>query len=93
MEINHKTGRQREFKVTGVVEGWERIDVPAGLFEALKIVLQTEIVEGGQRSHSTDISWYVLSIRRTVKSELIGQEASSGIEEKKVVKLIAYHLQ
>ena len=58
MEINHKTGRQREFKVTGVVEGWERIDVPARLFEALKIVLQTEIVEGGQRSHSTDISWY-----------------------------------
>lgn len=77
MEINHKTGRQREFKVTGVVEGWERVEVPAGSFESLKIVLKTEIVDGDQRSFSTDVSWYAPSVRRTVKSELVGQDASS----------------
>jgi hypothetical protein len=93
MEINYKTQRQREFKVTGVVEGWERVEVPAGSFEALKIVLKTEIVDGDQHSYNTDVSWYAPSVRRTVKSELTGQDASSGTEERKVVRLIAYHLQ
>ncbi len=93
IEINHKTGRQREFKVTGVVEGWERVDVPAGSFEVLKVVLKTEIVDGDQHSYSTDVSWYAPSVRRTVKSELTGQDASSRIEGRKVVRLMAYRLQ
>ncbi|MEI2780127.1 MAG: caspase family protein [Candidatus Competibacter sp.] len=93
IELNTKTQRQREFKVSGSVEGWERVDVPPGSFEAFKIVLKTEIVDGANRTFSTDVSWYAPSIRRTVKSELTGQEASSGTEEQKVVRLVSYQLR
>ena len=88
----------REFKskigsINGAVVGWEKVQVPAGEFEALKIVLNTEVKDADKVSSGTDISWYVPALRRSVKSELVGHDMSTGQEEKKIVRLISYKVQ
>ena len=93
IETDKKTGRQRQHTIIGIVEGWEKVVVPAGEFEALKIVLKTEVKDGDKVSPGTDISWYVPALRRSVKSELIGLDVSTGLEEKKIVRLLSYHIQ
>jgi hypothetical protein len=49
--------------------------------------------DGDKVSPGTDISWYVPALRRSVKSELIGLDVSTGLEEKKIVRLLSYHIQ
>jgi hypothetical protein len=93
IETDKKTGRQRQHTIIGIVEGWEKVVVPAGEFEALKIVLKTEVKDGDKVSPGTDASWYVPALRRSVKSELIGLDVSTGLEEKKTVRLLSYHIQ
>ena len=93
VETDKKTGRQRQHAVSGTVVGWEKISVPAGVFDALKIVLHTEVKDGENVSPGTDISWYVPSLRRSVKSELTGLDSATGMQEKKIVRLLSYQLQ
>ena len=92
-ETDKKTGHQRHHTISGTVEKWEKIQVPAGEFEALKIVLKTEIKDNGKVLPGTDVSWYVPALRRSVKSELSGLNTSSGRKEKKIIRLLSYHIQ
>jgi len=92
-ETDMKTKRQRQHTINGTVIGCEKVQVPAGEFEALKIVLKTEVKEADLVSPGTDVSWYVPALRRSVKSELTGQDASTGQEEKKIIRLLTYHIQ
>ena len=63
-----------------------------GEFEALKIVLKTEVKDGDKVSPGSDVSWYVPALRRSVKSELSGLDVSTGIVEKKIIRLLSYHV-
>ena len=83
IETNKKSGQQRLHTISGTVEGWEKVQVPAGDFDALKIVLKTEVKDGDVVSPGSDISWYVPALRRSVKSEMFGIDVSTGREEKK----------
>ncbi len=91
-ETDKKTGHQRQHTIIGMVEGWEKVQVPAGEFEALKIVLKTEVKDGDKVSPGSDVSWYVPALRRSVKSELSGLDVSTGIVEKKIIRLLSYHV-
>ena len=93
IETDKKTKHQRRHTINGTVVGWEKVQVPAGEFEALKIVLNTEVKDADKVSAGTDISWYVPALRRSVKSELAGHDMSTGQEEKKIVRLISYKVQ
>ena len=93
IETDKKTGHQRQHTIIGTVEGWEKVQVPAGKFEALKIVIKTVVKDDDKISPGTDVSWYVPALRRSVKSELTGLDVSTGREEKKIVRLLSYHIQ
>lgn len=93
VETAQKTGRKRYFTIHGTIEGWEKVKVPAGEFDALKIILKTDIKDGDTVSTGTDISWYVPSLHRSVRTELIGRDAASGKEEKKILRLTSYHIR
>src|SRR5215510_204096 len=66
-ETNMKTGAVREHRLSATVGDWEEVTVPAGTFRALKITLQTELLDRTTAQHSTgtDISWYAPDIRRS----------------------------
>jgi len=91
-ETDKKTGHQRQHTINGTVEGWEKVQVPAGEYDALKIVLKTEVKDADNVSPGTDVSWYVPALRRSVKSELSGLDVSTGGVEKRIVRLLSYHI-
>jgi tetratricopeptide (TPR) repeat protein len=92
-ETNEKTRHKRHHTISGTVEGWEKVQVPAGDFEALRVFLKTEVKEGDKVSAGTDISWYVPALHRSVKTELTGLDPATGGEEKKIIRLLSYQIQ
>jgi hypothetical protein len=92
IETDKKTGHQRQHTLYGTVEGWEMVQVPAGEFDALKIVLKTELKDADNISTGSDVSWYVPALHRSVKSELTGQDTTTGREEKRIARLISYNV-
>ena len=93
IENNIKTGAIKEHTLSGVVGGWENISVPAGTFKALKITVNSELLDNatGQKSTGTDISWYVPELRRSVKSETASRN-SEGIVERQQIQLKQFEL-
>jgi hypothetical protein len=70
------TGRTYNTHVSGRVIGWERVRVPAGEFDALKI--ERSVFAGnmeGYRSQEeiSEIDWYVPSVRRAVRTSANSQ--------------------
>jgi hypothetical protein len=66
------TGRTYNTHVHAKVVGWERISVPAGQFDALRI--QREVFAGNSEGALTqeeirETEWYVPSVRRSVRSQ------------------------
>lgn len=59
-------------RVDGVVSGWERVRVPAGEFDALRIVRTAYHMDGiATRDHTrfNEVEWYAPSIGRSVRFE------------------------
>lgn len=76
------TGRVYNTHVYGKVVGWERITVPAGQFDALRI--QREVFAGNSDSRRTqeeirETDWYVPSVRRTVRSQTTSQHFDNSL--------------
>jgi hypothetical protein len=92
-ETNAKTGVTRTHILRARVEGLEGVTVPAGTFEAFKIALNTETIEGDKRTSGTDVSWYAPEVHRTVRSELGSLENDTGKKGLRVVQLLSYELQ
>src|SRR5262249_16810071 len=93
-ETNIKTGAVREHTLSATVGDWEEVTVPAGTFRALKITLQTELLDRttGQKSIGTDISWYVPNLRRSVKSDTSSQNFQ-GQQERQIIQLLQYDVK
>ena len=75
------TGRSYVTHVYGKVLGWERIRVPAGEFDALRV--QREVFAGnmeGPRSQEEiqETDWYVPSVRRSVRTSSNSQHFDSS---------------
>jgi hypothetical protein len=63
------------------VEGWERVTVPAGSFDALRIVRLINFEHPDVFRYSperTDIAWYAPQVGRWVKREWTGDYMSGG---------------
>ena len=93
-ETHRKTGAIKEFTLSATVGDWEEITVPAGTFRALKITLQTAILDRAtaQKSTGTDISWYAPPMRRSVKSEMTSQNFQ-GQQERQLIQLLQYDVK
>lgn len=92
-ETSAKTGATRTHIIRGRVEGQETINVPAGTFQTLKVVLNTETTDGIKRISGTDVSWYAPAARRTVRSEMESLESDTGKKGKRVVQLLSFDLR
>lgn len=89
IETDIKSGKTRTHTVTGAVIGWENISVPAGNFRAVKVSLQTEVIDSitGEVISGTDDSWFVPEIGRSVKSITSGNDG-----QKRIIQLMWYQL-
>jgi hypothetical protein len=75
------TGRSFNTHVIAKVLGWERVRVPAGDFDALKI--RREVFAGNMEGSRTqeeisEIDWYVPSVRRAVRTSANSQHFDSS---------------
>ena len=75
------TGRSYNTHVYGRVLGWERVTVPAGDFDALKI--ERSVFAGNMEGSRTqeeiqEIDWYVPSVRRAVRTSTNSQHFDSS---------------
>ena len=93
-ETDIKTGAVREHTLSATVGDWEDVSGPAGTFRAIKITIQTELLDRSteQKSTSTDISWYAPNIRRSVKSEITSQN-SQGQQERQLIHMIQHDVK
>lgn len=86
-------GTQRVHEVRAIAEGWDRVTVPAGQFDALRIVLNDDASEGGVLvSQGQDVSWYVPEVRRSVKSEETSFTPKTGERRRRTIELVEYAL-
>jgi len=92
-ETNIKTGTIRKHKISGVVGDWEDITVPAGTFHAIKVILNTEVVNPvtGEKNTGTDISWYAPDVKRSIKSEVTSRNEVDSTEQKSIAQLISFN--
>jgi hypothetical protein len=76
------TGRTYRTHVHGHVVGWERVKVPAGEFDALRI--QRQVFAGNAEYFKTqeeimETEWYVPEIRRSVRSQASSQHFDTSM--------------
>jgi hypothetical protein len=86
-----KDGRRFPMWVDGIVLGWERLKVPAGEFDALKVkrTVDFDYLEFGWRGNSyiTEYEWYAPAIKQSVRREysatyftmVYGDRGASGL--------------
>lgn len=87
-------GKQRVHNVQAKMESWETVQVPAGTFNALKIVLKDDISkDGAVVQQGQDVSWYAPDARRTVKTEETSFDPTTSEKRRRTVSLVEYSLQ
>lgn len=94
VERNIKTGKTKEFILSGLVGCWEDISVPAGTFRAIVITLQTEMIDPSQgtRIRSTDVSWYAPDVHRSIKTVSTSQDLQEN-QGNQLIQLLEYNLR
>ena len=84
-------GKQRVHDVKARMESWETVQVPAGTFNALKVVLTDDISKDGVVvQQGQDVSWYAPDVRRTVKTEESSFDPATGERRRRTVSLVEY---
>lgn len=93
VETDIKTGAQRKHTLSSTVLGSETVTVPAGTFNAIKVITKSELVDvsNGETISGSDTSWYVPELRRSVKSETASRKPD-GTEDRQIIQLIEYAL-
>lgn len=91
VELDKKSLKTRTHIVSGEVYEWGEIVVGAGKFNAIKIVVNSEVIDGEKHSSGVDVSWYAPAIGRTIRSELSGEDIE-GRQYKKLVTLSSVSL-
>lgn len=87
-------GNRRVHEVRARVESWETVEVPAGTFRALKIVLTDDISKNGVAVlQGRDESWYSPEVKRTVKTEETSLDPATGERRRRTVSLVEYSVQ
>ena len=90
VEILFPSQKRREHKVSAEVRGEELIDVPAGRYKTVRVVTKALITDGENTSETTDTSWYCHEIGRSVKTELMTRNITTGKVESRTVRLSSF---
>jgi len=87
-------GNQRLHEVRARVESWETVRVPAGTFNALRVVLTDDISKDGVLvQQGEDVSWYAPEAQRTVKTEETSFDPATGERRRRTISLVEYVLR
>jgi hypothetical protein len=87
-------GKTRVHEVRAKIESWEDVQVPAGTFNAIKVVLTDDISQDGVViQQGQDVSWYAPEARRTVKTEEMSFDPATGERRRRTVSMVDYSLQ
>jgi hypothetical protein len=88
------TGGQKLHEVHAKMESWEMVQVPAGTFRALKVVLIDDISKDGVLvQQGKDVSWYAPDVKRTVKTEESSFDPATNEPRRRTISLIEYSVQ
>jgi hypothetical protein len=90
---NSKAGKQWRYQIKGKVLNWESVRVPAGEFEALKIVVEAQYgaPDGSAvKGHLTETVWFVPMLNNYVKLEYQDADAQGRLYSRDSWELTTY---
>lgn len=92
---NPKVGKHWRYRVKGKVLDWEKIRVPAGEFDALKLVVDAyyngeEVGSNGGSGHLTETIWFVPAINNFVKMDYQDTDWQGRIFNRDSWELVSY---
>ncbi|WP_432380552.1 hypothetical protein [Duganella sp. P38] len=90
---NAKAGKQWRYQIKGKVLDWEKVRVPAGEFEALKIVVEARYGaadSGAPGGQLTETVWFVPALKHYVKLEYQDSDAQGRLYSRDSWELTAY---
>lgn len=91
-ERNIKSGVTRQHYISGNVIGWENVTTAAGTFQAMKVVLNSEVRDpsGKVTSRAQDTSWYAPRVKRSVRSVIVARDLEKDTEEQQNIEVLDY---
>lgn len=90
---NSKAGKQWRYQIKGKVMDWEKVRVPAGEFEALKIVVEAQYGAVDGSAHGgrlTETVWFVPALNHYVKLDYQDRDAQGRLYSRDSWELTAY---
>jgi hypothetical protein len=90
---NTKAGKQWLYQIKGKVVDWEKVRVPAGEFEALKIVIDaqySEPVSGTGGGRMTETVWFVPALNNYVKLDYQDADTQGRLYSRDSWELMSY---
>jgi hypothetical protein len=94
---NSSNGRAWNYQVKGKVEGWEKVTVPAGQFDALKVKItafyQGRDAFGGGGGQSNETVWYAPAVNNFVKHEYQDTDWKGKTFDRSTWELEAYSVK
>ncbi|MBI4756608.1 MAG: hypothetical protein HY778_14570 [Betaproteobacteria bacterium] len=82
---------ERVYRLSGEVQGQERVQVRAGSFDAVRVMLRIETLENGALlSRATDVSWFAAAAKRSVKTEETSEDLQTGQQSRRSIELVEY---
>lgn len=91
---NSKAGKQWRYQIKGKVVDWEKVRVPAGEFEALKIVVEAQYAEAADSGHPggklNETVWFVPALNNYVKLEYQDADAQGRLYSRDSWELMSF---
>lgn len=90
---NSKAGKQWRYQIKGKVVDWEKVRVPAGEFDALKIVIEAQYgaTDGSSaKGRLTETVWFVPMLNNYVKLEYQDADAQGRLYSRDSWELTTY---
>ncbi|MBV7537157.1 DUF3108 domain-containing protein [Duganella sp. sic0402] len=90
---NSKAGKQWRYQIKGKVLDWEKVRVPAGEFEALKIVIEARygaVDSGADSGNLTETVWFVPALNNYVKLDYLDTDAQGRLYSRDSWELMSY---
>lgn len=88
------TGERKVHNINARVTGWEQVRSLAGTFNALRIELSDRIeVDGSMVHEGKDVSWYVPSVKRSVRSEETSFDPKTNQTRRRTIELVEYQVR
>jgi hypothetical protein len=92
----YESDRKVVAKLTGKVVGWEKVTVPAGTFDAMKIEVKGftngQNLRGRWSTQTTDTIWYAPAVKSHVKWLFEDVNSTSTYKNTELYELVSYKL-